>query len=471
MQLMRITKKSGKEDLEKNEKVLRCIHLLLDKGANPKLVRDDGATPLHFAARRRILKAVKWLVRSGADPGAPDRDSQTPLHNLMDVPEESRLSLGFAVDEEDENLVSAARFLVGHQPDELLYARDDNRLTPFSLAIIWRRFRSARLMLHRAGNKRMLVETGDAHLYHLLGLDDFPDDLLQRMLPLAPRPAQGRSLILALEAKTEPHRKAAAALLPLMRTREFSIDTEEVGSRYPLGYLVHNRRWEEARAVLDSHLGEDTSETVRSVRDCCKIGAWQSRRVARLVCPGHGCTFLRHLQVNSAFMGASQLSTENVRLMTRMVEKGFPLSTEDAGTAVPVTMFLRTGHLFEEEGAATQVLELLIREGAVARECDSVHVMVYAPVDLLARCIRTSLVLPERLVSACGGGGLPSRLRAEPTLPKLYLLSLCLPERRGDLLRCWESIRRSTYRVVAKLRDPEEAKRFALEDTEVVYRH
>lgn len=60
----------------------KCIELLLENGANPKVVNDKGETPLHIAARREHFKIVDLLCMAGSDVNAKDRKNWTPLHHL-----------------------------------------------------------------------------------------------------------------------------------------------------------------------------------------------------------------------------------------------------------------------------------------------------------------------------------------------------------------------------------------------------
>ncbi|KAM6168160.1 ankyrin repeat and LEM domain-containing protein 1 [Erethizon dorsatum] len=61
----------------------RAVEVLLTRGADPNLVLEDGAAPLHLAARargRRGLCCLGALLRRGADPNARSAEALTPLH-------------------------------------------------------------------------------------------------------------------------------------------------------------------------------------------------------------------------------------------------------------------------------------------------------------------------------------------------------------------------------------------------------
>ncbi|XP_021106744.1 ankyrin repeat and LEM domain-containing protein 1 isoform X2 [Heterocephalus glaber] len=61
----------------------REVEALLTHGADPNLVLEDGAAPLHLAARarrRRGLCCLGALLRRGGDPNARSAEALTPLH-------------------------------------------------------------------------------------------------------------------------------------------------------------------------------------------------------------------------------------------------------------------------------------------------------------------------------------------------------------------------------------------------------
>ena len=56
------------------------VGVLLAHGADPSGPADNGATPLHVAARFNRVACAKRLLAAGAAPDAVDADGQTPLH-------------------------------------------------------------------------------------------------------------------------------------------------------------------------------------------------------------------------------------------------------------------------------------------------------------------------------------------------------------------------------------------------------
>ncbi|NWH75394.1 ASB16 protein, partial [Piaya cayana] len=60
---------------------LGCAELLLSRGARVDLgTRDRGLTPLHVAARQGLVAHVELYLRHGADPGRRSRQGETPLN-------------------------------------------------------------------------------------------------------------------------------------------------------------------------------------------------------------------------------------------------------------------------------------------------------------------------------------------------------------------------------------------------------
>ena len=56
------------------------VQLLLQAGADPLAVSDDGRTPLHDGARNSNPVVTAHLLAAGADPNALDNEGRTPLH-------------------------------------------------------------------------------------------------------------------------------------------------------------------------------------------------------------------------------------------------------------------------------------------------------------------------------------------------------------------------------------------------------
>ncbi|XP_069733410.1 ankyrin repeat and SOCS box protein 16 [Phaenicophaeus curvirostris] len=60
---------------------LGCAELLLSRGARVDLgTRDRGLTPLHVAARQGLVAHVELYLRHGAEPGRCSRQGETPLN-------------------------------------------------------------------------------------------------------------------------------------------------------------------------------------------------------------------------------------------------------------------------------------------------------------------------------------------------------------------------------------------------------
>ena len=56
------------------------VQFLLQAGADPHTVRDDGSTPLHMGAGNSNPVVTAHLLAAGADPNALDNEGLTPLH-------------------------------------------------------------------------------------------------------------------------------------------------------------------------------------------------------------------------------------------------------------------------------------------------------------------------------------------------------------------------------------------------------
>lgn len=63
---------------------LQLVELLLSRGADANSQAEDGATPLHIAARQPKLykRLIRVLIDAGADVNAVTFDGRTPLHEV-----------------------------------------------------------------------------------------------------------------------------------------------------------------------------------------------------------------------------------------------------------------------------------------------------------------------------------------------------------------------------------------------------
>lgn len=95
--------------------------LLLDAGADPKAVDDNGWTLLHEVAKGGSVFAIDGLLKLGVDPNARSRQGFTPLHVAM------RSGFGVPMASLIKKLLSAgadpkARNKLGQTPEDLLRA-------------------------------------------------------------------------------------------------------------------------------------------------------------------------------------------------------------------------------------------------------------------------------------------------------------------------------------------------------------
>ena len=61
---------------------LDALKVLLEYNADPSIKNADGATPLHFAARRSCVDASKLLLNNASSSAvnSPDHSGMTPFH-------------------------------------------------------------------------------------------------------------------------------------------------------------------------------------------------------------------------------------------------------------------------------------------------------------------------------------------------------------------------------------------------------
>ena len=56
------------------------LTVLIEGGADPDELDDNGLTPLYWAAHGDNVEAVYILITAGADPSIRDENGRTPLH-------------------------------------------------------------------------------------------------------------------------------------------------------------------------------------------------------------------------------------------------------------------------------------------------------------------------------------------------------------------------------------------------------
>lgn len=64
-------------------KFIKLAVLMLEHGANPKIIDKTGATPLHYAVRADSLKLVILLITKGVDCNSQDCSGETALHRAV----------------------------------------------------------------------------------------------------------------------------------------------------------------------------------------------------------------------------------------------------------------------------------------------------------------------------------------------------------------------------------------------------
>jgi cytohesin len=121
--------------------VRSTVRLLLDRGADVRLLDTNGAGALHTAAALPDARVAGWLLARGADVNARDGQGFTPL--------------AYAVSHRD---ASAVRLLLDHHADP--NARDAFGCTPLAYAALMSEPELVRLLLARGGDPTIRAPGG-----------------------------------------------------------------------------------------------------------------------------------------------------------------------------------------------------------------------------------------------------------------------------------------------------------------------
>lgn len=127
---------------------LPVVELLLSKGANPNLGRQDGVTPLFYAARYGDPGAAKLLLKHGADPRHRSKGGATALH--------------WACGSGRKRSLDVARLLIDAGAD--VNARTAAGNTPLRWAVERKRVELAALLLDRGADPTIRSSDGKTPL-------------------------------------------------------------------------------------------------------------------------------------------------------------------------------------------------------------------------------------------------------------------------------------------------------------------
>ena len=125
---------------------LDVARALAERGADIHAKNDNGETPLHYAAWRNFLNVARWLVERGADIHAKDNNGETPLHEAA-----------------QKNSLDVARWLAERGAD--IHAKDDRGNTPLHFAARGNSLDVARWLVERGADIHAKGNHGDTPLH------------------------------------------------------------------------------------------------------------------------------------------------------------------------------------------------------------------------------------------------------------------------------------------------------------------
>ncbi|XP_071416368.1 ankyrin repeat and SOCS box protein 10 [Pithys albifrons albifrons] len=187
-----------------------CVCLLLDSGANPEAVSDDGYRPLHLCKSPDSIECVRQLLQHGASANSrTEEEDDTPLHVAArhGLAEHVQLLLHHGAELEAENEEGQTPLNTAcaqhHQPQDMdryyrvcqllvesgasINAADRDRQHPLHLACKNASAQIAELLLARGANVNVMNYGGNTALHNILQvaaykLEHRPELVVQALL-------------------------------------------------------------------------------------------------------------------------------------------------------------------------------------------------------------------------------------------------------------------------------------------------
>ncbi len=149
---------------------LSLAQVLLEQGADVNAKDKNNATPFLLAARTGNGNIAQLLLQHGADDKVEDNEGKTPLHMIF-LKARSYFKAS--------RVISFAQLLLERGAD--VNAKDKNDATPLLLAIRWRNYKTAWILLEHRADVNVMTNVGETPL-HLLSGGRYSDVPLARLL-------------------------------------------------------------------------------------------------------------------------------------------------------------------------------------------------------------------------------------------------------------------------------------------------
>ncbi|MCJ1282218.1 hypothetical protein MMC26_001541 [Xylographa opegraphella] len=222
----------SKDDSSRTENGEDTTEFLLELGADPNLLNEEGRGPLHEAALHNHTKTVKLLLKHGADPTTEDRLGYTPLRSAIRYKSRDTVSILLDVDFSDpakrktymeSTLIYAARTgdrdtilsILDKCPDIDINCVDGEGKTPLLLAVDGGHQSTARFLAKRRARQDIADADGRLPLHQAAkwGYDSVVKDLVRTGKKCNMKNREGDTALCL--AATQGHDKVVELLLKL----------------------------------------------------------------------------------------------------------------------------------------------------------------------------------------------------------------------------------------------------------------